>query len=214
VRIWSAGCATGEEAYSLAILIQERWPERSGRQVEVTGSDISHEAIDIARAGQYGSDGLSEVAPHLLGRYFQAVGSSYRVVPAIRKMVRFTYVNLHDAEMTRTIRGYDIIACRNVLSAFSESAAKDLIRSLYSCLCPGGYLVIGASESLGSRSAAFDPVILSSGVAYRKQAVVSSGGSSANDWGRGGQRDTAASAVGRLPEPSDCLAAAGHGETR
>lgn len=146
IRIWSAGCSTGEEAYSLAITALETLGH-AGRPVEIIGTDLSEAALEKARAGVYRGRSLRQVTPELLERYFTPHAGGYAVGPAARAVVRFTQLNLLEP-FPETVRGCDAIFCQNVTIYFRAEARRDLIARFYEWLPPGGLLFLGFSETL------------------------------------------------------------------
>lgn len=163
LRLWSAGCSTGEEAYSLAIvallalhdagegvLAQGRVRPMPGWTVEVLGTDISSRALDIATSGVYGTGGLSSFrdAPPELLAYLQETegGKARRVHDDLREFVRFKRFNLIDAPLP--IDGCDVAACRNVLIYLTAEARRRVQDGLHRALRPGGCLLLGPTDSL------------------------------------------------------------------
>ena len=157
MRFWSAGCSTGEEPYSLAILLREEVPDINGRDVRILGTDISTRVLQKAREAVYGEDALKDVPHSVLKRHFHTLRagdtSSFRVDDAVRTMVRFARLNLMG---TWPMAGpFDGIFCRNVMIYFDRSTQQALIRRFYDLLKPGGHLLIGHSESLTGKSHPF-----------------------------------------------------------
>jgi chemotaxis protein methyltransferase CheR len=144
IRVWSAGCATGEEAYSLAMLLRSALPATIS--LTVLGSDISSAAIETARAGIYASQAIDHVPHQLRVRYFENVGPGQaRVKNEISSLVRYERRNLADG---RFPAGFDLILCRNVLIYFGSDARKQVLDGLISSLRDDGFLLVGYSESL------------------------------------------------------------------
>jgi chemotaxis protein methyltransferase CheR len=142
LRVWSAGCATGEEPYSLAMALLDARPARAGDSVVAT--DVSARSLQVAREGVYGKWSLRRLDPQLRNRHFQPAGSNYRVGPAPRTRVSFRQHNLvHDAP---AVAGAHVVFCRNVLIYFVADTAARVLRSLCDALAPGGYLVLGPVE--------------------------------------------------------------------
>lgn len=146
VRIWSAGCATGEEPYSIAIAAIEALGH-TGRPVEVFGTDLSELALEKARAGFYRGRSLNNVTPAQLARFFRPLGEGYLVGDALRAAVRFARLNLLDP-LPPTLRGCDAIFCQNVTIYFQPDARRDLIARFFAALPPHGLLLLGFSETL------------------------------------------------------------------
>ncbi|MDH5526481.1 MAG: protein-glutamate O-methyltransferase CheR [Nitrospirota bacterium] len=149
IKVWSAACATGEEAYTLAIQLHQALGRQAGEWIPmVTGTDIDRTAIQVAERGEYGGRSLQQVPPRMLKKYFEPAGDRYLVTETLRRMVFFKPVNFADEEEMATQINMDVIFCRNVLIYFDGEFRKRVVDRLYNSLKPGGYLVIGHSESL------------------------------------------------------------------
>jgi len=145
IRAWSAGCASGEEAYSMAILFSKFMEKRKELDAAVIGTDIDLGNLERARRGSFPSDCMETVRSHAKTLYFSERGGEYRVVPQIRRMVRF---KLHDLVTDPPLMGMDLIFCRNVLIYFNESLQERIIQKFYDSLEDGGVLVLGKVEGL------------------------------------------------------------------
>ena len=149
VRVWSTGCSTGEEAYSLAILFQERLTiMKKNCKVQIFATDIDNRAIAVARAGVYPASVATEIAPDFLGRYFtaEADGSLLRINKNIRDMLVFSEQNvIKDPPFSRL----DLISCRNLLIYINSDMQKKLIPLFHYSLVPRGFLFLGTSETVG-----------------------------------------------------------------
>ena len=149
LRVWSAGCASGQETYSLAMLLAEALEAHPGRvTARVYGTDRDPSAIECARRGEYARSEMEGVAGAYALRHFVAEGS-YRVTPAIRGLARF---RVHDLLRDPPLRHVDLLVCRNVLIYFSSSreARERLVERFHDALRPGGFLVLGKAEALGT----------------------------------------------------------------
>lgn len=155
LRIWVAGCSTGEEAYSLAILGLEALEEaRSGARLQILASDIDPEAIATARAGFYGPEIRDVVSPARLARFFVAEDGGYRVTSALRDVIVFTLADLlADPPFSRI----DLVSCRNVLIYLGPEAQKRVIARCCFAVRPGGLLLLGVAEMPGPADACFKP---------------------------------------------------------
>jgi chemotaxis protein methyltransferase CheR len=167
LSIWSAGCSSGEEAYTIAILVQEKglfadW------DVRVFGNDISRRCLSVARKAQYGRNSFRNTDDHLLRRFFREVDGKQQVRDEVRALVSFGQINLMDEHMMRLVGDVDVVFCRNVLIYFDSSSRKKVIATLHAKLVKGGYLLLGHSESLINLSTAFDLVHLKNDMVYRK----------------------------------------------
>ena len=147
IRIWSAGCATGEEAYSLAIVALEALGRPPVRPVEIWATDLSEVALQKARAGVYRGRALGNLPPEILVRYFHPQADGYVVSDRLRALVRFESLNLLDP-FPEYAQGIDIIFCQNVTIYFQLETCRKLIEQFYACLPAGGLLCLGFSETL------------------------------------------------------------------
>jgi two-component system CheB/CheR fusion protein len=146
-RIWSAGCATGQETYSVAVLLAEALERAAGGfMARVYGTDIDAEAVTYAQRGVYEASDMQGVASAYALRHFVPNGH-YRASPTIRQMVSF---RVHDLTKDPPFRHVDLVLCRNVLIYFSREAQKRLLDLFYTSLRPGGYLVLGKTETIGA----------------------------------------------------------------
>ena len=174
LKIWSAACSTGDEPFTLAILLLERKGaggcngDLGGWNVEVAASDISEAALGSARRGAYGPYAMRHVSPPLLSRYFTMEDGLHCVKPEVKRLVRFAHINLFDSARVKLMKGMDIIFCRNCLIYFDDKAKKRVVDSFYDCLNPRGYLLIGFSESLHNVTRAFHPISSHKTVVYQK----------------------------------------------
>lgn len=169
VRIWSAACSTGDEPYTVAILVKERLQKRFPQvRFDIVGSDINTDVLDKARAGVYSDYAVRNLSPVLLQRYFTRDGTRHVLSPEIRRMVTFKHVNLADRNAMRFMRGFDVILCANVLIYFDTKAKQEVVTSLYNNLNAGGYLLVGFSETLYGVTQSFQPVRFDKTIAYKK----------------------------------------------
>ena len=155
LRILSAGCASGEEAYSLRILLDERFPQLRDWRVEIVGIDLSEAALLRARAGVYTEWSLRATSEPRRRANFEPAGKGFRLLSAPRAGVRFQVANLMQPVPTSDAQ-YDVVFCRNVLIYFSEAAMRDVVSRLADRLAPGGYLFLGPAESLRGVSSDFE----------------------------------------------------------
>jgi len=172
IRIWSAGCATGEEAYSLAIIALEILGQPLARPVEILGTDLSMQALQKAHAGFYRGRALQNITPELLMRYFHIKDDGYIVNENVRALVRFEQLNLLDAFPTYA-QGVDIIFCQNVTIYFQLKTCRELIGRFYDCLPDGGLLFLGFSETLWNVFDQFRTREVAGAYIYYKEALAS-----------------------------------------
>lgn len=156
VRVWSAGCSTGEEAYSLAILVCEQLAlERRAHKVQVFATDLDERAIGIARSGAYPESIVTDVPPSRLRQFFLKEDQHYRVRKEVREKVLFARHNLLSDPPFSQI---DLIVCRNLLIYLDREVQRDILQMFHFALRPGGYLFLGSSESADVASELFAPV--------------------------------------------------------
>ena len=153
-RVWSAGCASGEEAYSLAILLAERFGSDLRRyDVKVYGTDIDEDALTIARRGEYSAEKLEQVPPDLREKYFTVSGERYRVQREVRRMAIFGRSNLAaDAPISHV----HLLLCRNVLIYFDSDLQRRILKRLHYALEPSGILMLGKAETQLAQSQLFE----------------------------------------------------------
>jgi len=146
LNIWSVGCATGEEPYSLAMLFEEAAESHGGNvSYTIDATDISAKAIAIAKLGEYPHDALVDVKPTLREKYFQTRGDMLKVIDGVKKPIRFHCENILDLAH-KPIEKMDIIFCQNLLIYFQEWRKKSILDALVEQLKPGGILIIGPGE--------------------------------------------------------------------
>jgi chemotaxis protein methyltransferase CheR len=186
VRIWSAGCSTGQEAYTLAMLVTDALAYYYLRnplpielplpkplvpppwRVEVLASDISYSVLRAGQEGTYSQNQMASVDYAYRLRYFDKVGERYAVKKALKEMVHFDFHNLKTEYLPQR---NDVIFCRNVMMYFDEPEQKRLIEKFYRCLNPNGHLFVGHAESLLGLTQKFQMVHRDSGTAYQRVEV-------------------------------------------
>ena len=154
LRIWSAGCSSGEEPYTLAMLTHEQ-PGLKNWQIEIFASDISNRVLTLARKAVYRESSFRATPEIYRRRYFEPVEDGFRVRDEIRRLVTFGHLNLLDEERIKMLKRQDIIMCRNVIIYFDKESRRRVIRSFFERLRPGGFLLLGHSESLMNLSTDF-----------------------------------------------------------
>ena len=165
--VWSAGCSTGEEVYSIAAMIDQT-TRFQGWDVRVIGSDISKKSLAAARRGVYRGASFRSTPPDFQRRYFVEREDGWHVADWLRRYCYFGHLNLVDSMRASTIGRVDTIFCRNVLIYFDARSRRRVIDNLYERLWPGGYLLLGHSESLLNLSTAFELTHLKEDLVYRK----------------------------------------------
>ena len=172
LRIWSAGCSTGEEAYTLAMLLRELLPEQAGWDIRIIASDISTRALAAAREARYGERAFVMTEPVDQRRYFflDADARQYVVRDEIRELVEFRHHNLVTDAPPFEAGELDIVLCRNVTIYFDRVTTKNLMNRFHRCLRDGGYLFLGHAETLWQVSDDFALVPLGDAFVYRRGA--------------------------------------------
>lgn len=171
LRIWSAGCSTGEEPYTLAMILIDKIPNLTAWNAEIIASDISEEVLQKARMGIYSGLTLRNVNQVALSKHFVREGDNYRVNPAVRSLVKFSHLNLNDQRKISLMSDLDVVFCRNVMIYFSDDVKRQLVRGVFNSLVPGGYFYIGHSETLHGISKAFKLVYFKNALVYQKDVA-------------------------------------------
>lgn len=174
LRIWSAGCATGEEPYSVAILLHTLLADLDRWNITLLATDINREALQRAQRGLYGAWSFRERGwEHLQTRYFIQQGDQWKIVPEIRRMVTFSYLNLVEdpyPSLANNTVAFDLLLCRNVTIYFTPAITQAVIDRFYEALIAGGWLVVGHAEPSLEIYARFEPRNYPGAVFYQKPA--------------------------------------------
>jgi chemotaxis protein methyltransferase CheR len=171
LRIWSAACATGEEPYSIAILLDRLLPTPAEWEISILATDIDHQALERAQHGLYGAWSFRQVDEELRTRYFTQQGRFYELAPTIRRRVTFAPLNLVEATYPSLLNNtaqMDLILCRNVLIYFSPRTTRGVVDRLYLALRAGGWLLVGHAEPSQEIFARYATINLPATVAYRR----------------------------------------------
>jgi chemotaxis protein methyltransferase CheR len=176
LRIWSAGCSTGEEPYTVAMLLSTI-PELSAWKIEIIGTDISHKVLKHARRAVYGKSSFRATEESDLQRFFHQQDDGYKVNDSIREMVTISHLNLFDTNRLAMLGKVDLIFCRNVIIYFDQAAKKRVIESFHSALHDGGFLLLGHSESLMNITTLFTLRHFKNDMIYQKPDRSATGGS-------------------------------------
>ncbi|WP_129125769.1 CheR family methyltransferase [Geomonas oryzae] len=151
VRIWSAGCSTGEEPYSIAMTVMEALPDWRERDIRIIATDINNRSLKRAREGVYSPWSMRITRPDQVQRYFRRVGESFLIRDEVKQLVQFSHLNLsapcHEP-LCEELQGLDAIFCRNVLIYFTTQSAEQMLERFADALAPGGLLFLGHSETL------------------------------------------------------------------
>jgi chemotaxis protein methyltransferase CheR len=167
IRVWSAGCSSGEEPYSIVILAMEAGMT-PGEDLHVYASDISTRMLRKARQGLYREASFRETEPLLRQRYFSEKDGLWRISDDVKKHVDFIHLNLFDRSKISLLGSMDVILCRNVIIYFDPENKRRVIQTFYDKIRPGGHLLLGHSESLINLSSAFELRHLSNDLVYRR----------------------------------------------
>ncbi len=171
LRFWSAGCCTGEEAYSLAILLDRLMPDLDDWQVTILATDVNRRFLRQAARAEYGEWSFRDAPPWLKGRYFTAGRRGHALLPRIRRMVRFAPLNLAELPFPQPhgeAFAMDVILCRNVLMYFPPALMRRVCRGFRQALADGGWLSLAATELGAHAAASLDAVYFEDAVFYRK----------------------------------------------
>jgi len=169
-RIWSAATSTGEEAYTLAMIILEKIkPAYPDAQFQILASDINKSVLEAAKAGIYKEYAVRNVPNEYMNKYFRKQGTHYLLNDEVKKMVKLANLNLYDSVQMSSVRNCDIILCCNVLIYFDLPSKQQVVTHLHQALNTSGYLFIGYSESLHGVSKAFKLIHLPKAMAYKKE---------------------------------------------
>ncbi|MDD7012070.1 MAG: protein-glutamate O-methyltransferase CheR [Candidatus Treponema excrementipullorum] len=151
IRIWSAGCSTGEEPYTIAMILKDILP--MGFDFEIMASDISLKSLMVGQQGFYPESRVTGIPEKYLSRFFVKVDNGYQVKDELKSRIRFDYHNLKHAATTRNL---DVVFCRNVLIYFDEAAQLEVVNHFWDAMAPKSYLYIGHSESLFGLNTKFE----------------------------------------------------------
>jgi chemotaxis protein methyltransferase CheR len=165
LRVWSAGCSTGEEPYSIAITILDSLNLAEAWDVEILATDVGRQALKHAERGIYSGRSIGSVNERQLATHFTAAEGGQQVKPRLRKIVNFVQMNLASPVYVGKM---DLIFCMNVLIYFSEERRRSLVQRFYDALEPGGYLFLGHSESISKMPVKFQAIVLGDCILYRK----------------------------------------------
>jgi chemotaxis protein methyltransferase CheR len=169
IRIWSMPCSSGEEPYSIAITILERWDQADAWNIEILASDIDSKILQEARAGLFGLRSVSKVPAHLKAKYFvQKPGGNFQIIDDLRRSIDFSLVNVVDPLQTNRFRNIDVIFCRNLLIYFDDIGRRKTVEMFFEVLAPGGFICLGHSESMSRMSSVFLPRKFQDTLVYQK----------------------------------------------
>ena len=168
INIWSAGCSTGEEPYTIAMLIIEDGGF-NGWKINILGTDISERVLKAAREGVYKKNSFRTTNLYFINAYFQKqLNEDQKISDKVKRLVTFSHLNLFDILKIKLIGEIDVIFCRNVLIYFNRDARENVIENFHETLVEGGYLLLGHAESLINISTAFRLQHLKNDIVYQK----------------------------------------------
>jgi chemotaxis protein methyltransferase CheR len=168
IRIWCMPSSSGEEAYTVAMVLLERWAALEAWDVEIISSDIDTAVLTKARNGHYLERSVAPLPPSWLAKYFDRTAQGWQISDSLRGAVEFTRCNLCRPEDTATYRRFDVIFCRNLLIYFDDASRRIAAEALYDALNPGGYVMLGHSESMSRITSVFRVRRFPDALAYQK----------------------------------------------
>lgn len=169
LRVLSAGCSTGEEVMTLAMIVYDSGQFFWGWDVQIVGMDVDRAALEKAKRGVYFHNSFRSVDPGLVERHFVRQGSGSEVKGAVRKLTRFVRGNITEPAGYEGLAPLDAILCRNVLIYFSEAMIRRVVRIFHDVLAPGGFLLLGHAESLSRITDAYTPIRFPGAMIYQKK---------------------------------------------
>ena len=169
LRVMSAGCSTGEEVHTLAMILHETGQFFWNWDVQIIGLDVDHVALEKAKRAVYHHNSFRSTSPEIVEKHFVKQGNgAMQVKESLRRFVRFAQGNILDHSSYEPFRPVDVIVCRNVLIYFSDQATLRAVRLFHDALVPGGYLLLGHAESLSRISDMFVPIRFKGAMIYQK----------------------------------------------
>ncbi|RIZ66216.1 MAG: protein-glutamate O-methyltransferase CheR [Methylococcales bacterium] len=168
IRIWCIPSSSGEEPYTIAMYLMERWSGIHQWDVEILSSDIDTGILNKARIGRYSARSVMHVPAPWLVKYFTRVGDEYQICQDLREAVEFTRVNLAEPTDTRGYRNFDIIFCRNLLIYFDDLSRKTAAEVFFDALIPGGFVCLGHAESMSRISSLYKVRKFPQAIVYQK----------------------------------------------
>jgi chemotaxis protein methyltransferase CheR len=168
IKIWCIPCATGEEPYTIAMYLLERWRRVDEFEVTIMGSDIDTVALSKARRGLYDERSVRLVPPEYREKYFSRVGNAYQLTADLLGSVELSRINVSEARETATMHDVDVIFCRNLLIYFDDESRRAAVENLRAALVPGGFVCLGHSESMTRISSHFELRKFPDAIVYQK----------------------------------------------
>ena len=168
LRVWSSACSTGEEPYTIAMLLLET-KKLGAANITIRASDLSPRALGKARTGFYRELSFRATPPEMVAKYFKPFEAGFFVSDEVKRMVEFFRINLLDAKAVAGTGIHDAIFCRNVLIYFDKPTQKRVVEAFAKALRPGGYLFLGHAESIMRLTDLYEPVITPKAIYYRRK---------------------------------------------
>ena len=169
IHIWSAACSTGDEPYTLAIIIKEYFAHRYPNiQFQITATDIDSEALAAAKAGLFKSYATRYIHPFILKKYFTPEGSAHRINDSIKQLVDFKLINLSDRTEMMRIHNVDLTLCANVLVYFPSEMKERVVKSIFKATRKGGFFMVGHAETLFGLEHDFTQARIGKAIFYQK----------------------------------------------
>jgi chemotaxis protein methyltransferase CheR len=169
LRIWSAGCSSGEEPYTLAMIVQDVFPQAQSWDCEIVATDIDENMLRRVASARYGARSVADVPDEYRAKYLIEDGDEWIVRRRTTALVKARHLNLSDRMAMRAMRGFDFIFCRNVLIYFDDLSRKAVVDHFYNALNPASYVFLGHSESVGRVNTAFKLKRFESHLVYVKE---------------------------------------------
>jgi chemotaxis protein methyltransferase CheR len=168
LRIWSAACSTGQEPYSIAMLLREHFPQAKDWEISILATDFDPEVLETARAGRYSQFEVNRGLPaRYLVKYFTQEGSDWLIKDEVKELVEFREMNL--VEPWPILPPFDVVLLRNVMIYFGVDTKRSILKKIGNCLLPHGFLFLGTSETTINLDPGYQPVTMDKAVAYRPQ---------------------------------------------
>jgi len=168
IRIWALPSSSGEEAFSIAMCLLERWPGIHAHDAQIISSDIDTNILAQAQAGLYSARSVQYVPKGYLAKYFTQTPRGFQISDALRAVVEFTRVNLQEPAEVRPYRNFDVIFCRNLLIYFDDASRKQAAETFFDALCPGGFILLGHAESMSRISPLFQIRKFADAIVYQR----------------------------------------------
>lgn len=169
IRLWSAGCSSGEEPYTLGMLLLDAQPGVSSNRLSILATDISERVLEKARAALYDPHSLRHTEQQWLRQYFETRSDGFfGISDRVRQLVKLSQANLIDPALGGRLGPVDLILCRNVIIYFDEPSRKAVMANFHAALIPGGYLIMGLSETLAHTLAPFEVARVEGAILYRR----------------------------------------------